>query len=135
MLAYPIWRGMTRPGGRASSRRLAMLSLRVFRTAMLLALLTSGIPYAAFAQVTTGDITGRVTDTSGQVVPGVTVTATNPDLKVTRTVKTNNMGEYTIALLPPGVYTLSAEHAGFKKALLDRVTVNVGTRQTAILEL
>ena len=106
---------------------------RLLAPALLVAL--SVLPSFAFAQATTGELTGRVADSSGQVVPGVTVTALNEETRLSRTATTNAMGEYTLPLLPPGLYTVSAELTGFKKAVREHVAVTVGTRITVPLEL
>ena len=58
----------------------------------------------ASAQVPTGTISGRVTDSSGGVLPGVTVTASSPNLQGPREVVTSGSGDYVLALLPPGTY-------------------------------
>jgi hypothetical protein len=73
---------------------------------------------AVFAQTTTttGEINGTVSDTSGAVLPGVTVTATNLNTGLTRTVYTDANGSYTIPLLPPGSYRVVAELAGLGEA-------------------
>ena len=55
------------------------------------------------AQVITGQLTGKITDTSGTVVPGVQVTVKQTDTGVTRTVESNSERCYTATLLPPGV--------------------------------
>src|SRR5436189_1262966 len=67
----------------------------------------------AFAQGT-GDIVGRVTDTSGAVLPGVTVTAQNEATTIARTTITSETGDYTFTLLPIGAYTVKIELAGFQ---------------------
>lgn len=67
----------------------------------------------ALAQVTTADIVGRVTDTSGGVLPGVTVTATNDGTGDVRTTATGAGGDYTFNLLPIGTYTVSVTLQGF----------------------
>src|SRR5438128_4098538 len=71
------------------------------------------------AQVNTGDITGRVTDTQGRVVAGATVTATNKGTGATRTATTNDSGDYTLTQLVPGKYDLSVEAKNFSKALAE----------------
>jgi hypothetical protein len=68
----------------------------------------------ADAQVPTGTISGRVTDTSGAVLPGVTVTATSPNLQGPREIVTSSFGDYVIPLLPPGTYTLTFVLSGFQ---------------------
>jgi len=66
-----------------------------------------------FAQGT-ADIVGRVTDTSGGVLPAVTVTAANIATKNVRTTVTGDTGDYVFTLLPIGVYTVRIELQGFQ---------------------
>ena len=68
---------------------------------------------AAGAQSTTATVSGRVTDSQGLALPGVTVTATSPNLQGTRETTTVDSGDYIISLLPPGTYTISFELQGF----------------------
>jgi hypothetical protein len=65
-------------------------------------------------QRTTASLYGTVKDTSGAVVPGVTVSATNEQTGAAFTTVTNEMGEFTTTFIPPGRYTLKAEAKGFK---------------------
>ena len=69
----------------------------------------------ATAQTTNGTISGHVSDAQGLALPGVTVTASSPNLQGVRTLITSENGDYIIPLLPPGVYTLSFELSGFEK--------------------
>src|SRR5215472_17539129 len=87
------------------------------------------------AQVTTGKITGRVTDTQGRVVPGATITATNKGTGQARSSTTNDSGEYTIAELPPGKYDVTVEATSFSKQLLPDFELNVGASVTQHFEL
>jgi len=89
----------------------------------------------AFAQVTTGSVTGRVTDTQARVVTGATVTATNKGTGAARTATTNDAGDYVIAELPPGKYDVAVEAKGFSKALLSDFELNVGAKVTQNFEL
>ena len=73
----------------------------------------------SYAQKTTGDITGSVTDATGGVLPGVAVTATCPDTRLTRTVTTDSNGGYSLPELPICVYKVVAELAGFKTVSRD----------------
>ena len=68
-----------------------------------------------FAQ-TTGGIVGRVTDTNGAAVPGVTVEAKSRALQGTRSALSDPEGLYRFALLPPGEYTLVFNLSGFGPA-------------------
>ncbi|MFN6964231.1 MAG: TonB-dependent receptor domain-containing protein [Pyrinomonadaceae bacterium] len=84
----------------------------------------------ALSQVTTAAITGRVEDSTGKVVPGAKVTATERATNRERTVITNEQGDYTITALPPGRYNISVESQGFSRVLQEDVELNVGARQT-----
>ncbi len=82
--------------------------------AMLLVLAMTG---GAWAQGNpTGTVAGRVSGQDGAALPGVTVTATSPNLQGPRTVVTNEVGDYIIPFLPPGEYTLTYELQGFQGA-------------------
>jgi outer membrane receptor protein involved in Fe transport len=71
------------------------------------------IPVAALAQTPLGSISGRVQDSSDLPVPGVTVTASSPNLQGVRTTVTSANGDYILPSLPPGDYTLQFELGGF----------------------
>src|SRR4030095_6409082 len=62
----------------------------------------------------TGDIVGRVTDTTGGVLPAVTVTATNDATKISRNTISSETGDSTFTLLPIGRYTVKIELQGFQ---------------------
>jgi len=79
----------------------------------------------AFAQSgTTGALSGTVTDPSGAVIAGATVTATNVGTGQERTATTDATGGYKFSLLPPGSYSVKFSAAGFKTAEIASVTVN-----------
>jgi hypothetical protein len=86
------------------------------------------VPVLASAQAVTGTIIGRVTDSSGAVVPGVTVTLTNTGTKLTRVVTTDTDGEYSAPSLPTGKYSVSAEISGFKTVTMSNVDLGVDQR-------
>src|SRR5262245_36530685 len=73
----------------------------------------------------TGAITGRVTDSTGAVIPGVTVTLTSTDTNQTRTAISDENGSYRFALLPPGTYAARFSIPGFKTSEVSLVTVRV----------
>src|SRR5512139_1274866 len=73
-------------------------------------------PLSAAAQNITGQIEGRITDASGGVLPGVTVTVLNENTGLTVTRVTDASGVFTFTNLPVGTYTVSAELQGFRKA-------------------
>ena len=81
-----------------------------------------------FAQVNTSSLTGLVTDSSGAVTAEAVVTVTNKATNVSQTTKTDSSGYYTFATLPVGTYSVSVELQGFKKALRESVTLEVGQK-------
>jgi len=85
------------------------------------------LPGAAAAQVTTADIVGRVTDSSGAVLPGATVTIENLATHDVRTAPTNETGDYLFNLLPIGTYTVNVELQGFASQTT-RVVLSAGDR-------
>lgn len=84
-----------------------------------------------------GEITGAVTDSTGAVVPGSTVRATNAGTNISTETLTNDAGLYRISSLIPGTYLLSVEQPGFKKFVRENIVVSVGTvvRVDATLEV
>src|ERR1700712_4642379 len=95
--------------------------MRKVSVMILLSLLVLAIQ--GYAQTITSSMSGRVVDQQGSAVPNATVTATDPNKNTTNTAKTSDQGEFTMAGLQPGVYTVTVEAAGFKK--LDRKNTNV----------
>ena len=92
------------------------------------ALLVAGLalaPAPAAAQTETGRITGVVRDATGGILPGVTVNAKATATGVTRTLQTDDSGQYVFANLPPGAYEVTSELPSFRTAEA-KVTVSVG---------
>jgi hypothetical protein len=82
--------------------------------------LTCAVP--AFAQFG-ASIEGTVTDQSGAVVSGATVTATNSATGVSTSVKTSSAGVYRVSHISPGLYTVTAEAPSFRKGVSNNVRV------------
>jgi len=82
---------------------------------------------AGFAQEFRGTLLGRVTDPSGAVVPGVSITAIQLETNVSTNTRTNEEGIYRIPFLPPGDYRVVVEHPGFKRIERTRVRVSVAS--------
>ncbi len=91
----------------------------------------------ALAQTPTGTILGSVKDGQGGVVPGATVTATNTGTQFSRTVVTDDAGEYALRLLPVGNYQVSVTIPGFKNFTQSGIALEVGrnARVDATIEL
>ncbi len=77
------------------------------------------------AQAPSGEITGTVTDSTGAIVSGATVTVTNPATNVSRTVATNESGIYTLPAMPPGAYNVKVEMKGFGAQVRNNVELQV----------
>jgi hypothetical protein len=89
----------------------------------------------ASAQVTTADLVGTVRDNAGAVVPGVRVTLTNDATGVSRSVTTDDDGNYIFTSLQPGRYSLAAEATGFRKVERTGVELQVNQRAQIDVEL
>jgi outer membrane receptor protein involved in Fe transport len=88
------------------------------------------------AQEITGTILGSVTDNTGAIVPGATVTITNTDRgAVARTAETNSSGNYTAPLLPVGHYTVTIEAPGFQKTVESDIMLNVNDKRAVNVSL
>ncbi|MGH9200483.1 MAG: carboxypeptidase-like regulatory domain-containing protein, partial [Vicinamibacterales bacterium] len=83
-------------------------------------------PAFAQSQATTGTIEGIVSDATGAVLPGATVTFTNTGTGYTREVVCDADGRYRGLALPLGTYTITVELTGFGKAQRENVPLAVG---------
>src|SRR5665213_2531353 len=93
-------------------------------SAVSLGLLLCCLP--ALPQLNLGRIYGSVTDQTGAVIPGVMVTVTDVARGVSRTLTTDNAGEYSAPSLVPGTYNIRAEAKGFNISQRQDVGVGVG---------
>ncbi|OLC48328.1 MAG: hypothetical protein AUH43_09710 [Acidobacteria bacterium 13_1_40CM_65_14] len=99
-----------------------------FGSVALVAALVLSMALSAGAQELRGRITGVLTDNTGAVLPGVTVTAAGPALIQAQTSVTGADGTYRYPALPPGLYTVTFELAGFQT--LKREEIRLGLNQT-----
>src|SRR5205809_7001983 len=99
-------------------------ALRRASIAICLVLLVGIIP--AIAQVSTGEILGKVADASGAVLPGVTVTLSSPSLITPRVVTTSETGAFRFPSTPIGTYTVKFELAGFKSYVRSDIIIQAG---------
>jgi outer membrane receptor protein involved in Fe transport len=89
----------------------------------------------AYAQMTTGTITGRVTDTQGAAMPGVSMQARHRDSGFVREDMTDADGIYHLGALPVGSYSVSARLAGFRDVDAPAVPVNISRNTTFDIEM
>src|SRR5438094_2491973 len=88
------------------------------------AIFLTSIP--SFSQRNTGRILGNITDASGALIPGASVTITNVERGTSRTLITDEAGAYNAPSLPPGTYRIRAELQGFKTIERTNVVLEVG---------
>lgn len=113
-----------------SSRRGPVSLFLVTVTLLLMCLASPGL----FAQTDTGAITGTVTDQTGAVVPGASVTAVNKDNGLKLGAVSNGTGGYTILAVPRGNYTVSTQANGFQP-VTTAVTITISSTQTLDFQL
>ncbi len=109
--------------------------MRLNARPIVLLLLSLCLALPVFAQRDMGTVLGTVTDATGAVVPGATVTITEEATGITNVVQTDNTGSYIRPLLKPGSYTVSVEAAGFKKSIQTGVFLQSGSRVQASFNL
>ncbi len=95
---------------------------------LLLALVTQS---SLSAQGITGTITGTVTDPTGAVIAGATVTVRQTETNALKTITTSEAGTYTVTQLQPGHYSVKVEKAGFKSNTQNAITLVID--QTAVI--
>ncbi|MFN7929499.1 MAG: carboxypeptidase-like regulatory domain-containing protein [Blastocatellia bacterium] len=110
-----------------------LLSL-VARTLLFGVLVLLAAP-TLFAQAVSGTLLGAVTDPSGAAVPNAKITYTHPATGLTRSIMTDEGGEYIAPNLPPGLYNIVVEANGFKKTTLPNVQVGVDQKARVDVKL
>ncbi len=100
--------------------------LRLRQLCLILACAGGLVPLGA--QTTSGSIVGTVTDPSGGLIPGATITVTNIDTNIAVKATTDASGNYVVTPLNPGRYSVAVEAPGFKRSLRSDVTLNVQDR-------
>src|SRR4051794_8037304 len=101
-------------------------AFRSFLIVLLAALGAVASVAPAFAQSATATIEGTIVDQSGALLPGVTVTIAEVDTGTQRVVVTDANGVFSAPLLPVGVYSLTAELAGFQTQKQPEIKVTIG---------
>src|SRR5260221_3383971 len=145
-MALPIWnesctilRRYSLGGGPPTLRKIKMISfssgenrmnralpIAKFLAFALVLVCLIALPSLMFAQTSvTGEITGTVTDPSGAVISGATVTARSASTDVTSTATSNDSGSFRFVFVKPDTYKLAVTHAGFRSAS-ETIVVNVG---------
>ena len=110
--------------------------MRISQFLCLLAV-SLGVVREATAQAVSGNLLGKITDSTGSVIAGADVTATETRTGVSRKLATNGEGIYSIPYLSPGIYRVEVEKPGFKKFVSDNAELRVGAvlRIDGVLEI
>src|SRR5436309_3056195 len=102
-----------------------MISTRSLRSLIFCVISVATFSLFTFAQTVTGTLQGRVFDSTGAAISGANVTVFDASTGLTRTTTASAMGDYQLASLPAGDYTLTAEKSGFRK-LAKKVHLDIG---------
>ena len=118
------------------SRRLKLFSLgKILRVALPLATFVDSAGLPAHSQMNTGEIDGLVRDPSGAVIAGASIEAVETSTQLKYSTTTNTAGEFLLAQLPVGAYTLTVSSSGFKQVVQSGVSVHAGERIRQIFSL
>src|SRR6516164_11781686 len=90
---------------------------------------------SVFAQTNRGSISGTVTDQTGGVIAGASVTVTNLGTNEIRKVTTSDIGAFSVHNLEPVTYRLEAESKGFKKQVVQDIKVDTASNTTGNVTL
>jgi hypothetical protein len=113
-----------------STRTLRQYPIQTLVLTLALCLLALLAPERLRAQTATS-VTGVVTDSSGAIIPGVTVVLSNPSTGVKFQVKTDSAGSYRLTNIPPGPgYNIEFTSEGFSPFQVNDIYVNVGSSRT-----
>jgi carboxypeptidase family protein/TonB-dependent receptor-like protein len=108
------------------------MSIKPWRYLIACSLTAVSLLLSASGQTVTGSVSGKVTDQSGALVVGATVTAENVGTSVKTSTKSNASGVYTIRFLPIGTYTVTVEATGFSPQKISAFALEID--QTAKID-
>jgi len=106
-----------------------------FRPSVVFLAILMFYSWAALAQLTTADILGTVTDSTGAVVPNANVTLVNLGTNEARTAQSNGSGDYIFTLLPVGHYSITVKAPGFHTWVTKDLAVEAGDRARSDVHL
>ena len=114
-----------------NKKRPVIFSTLVFVSLWAIALAPSPLP----AQTAMATLRGTVMDAQGAVLPGANVTVTNPATGQQRTTISDDLGNFLVSQLAPNTYRIEVEAAGFARARLPEISLNVGDRRSVPIKL
>ena len=103
--------------------------MQAFRNRLLLLTLLFVCAFTAYAQTSTGTITGTIDDPAGAATPNAKVTATNTETGVSSTATTTSAGFYSLPNLQPGTYRVNVIAPGFAEDVAENIDLRVGGQQ------
>src|ERR1700674_3357053 len=106
--------------------------MKLFRAAFLAALLATS---ALWAQIQTGRILGAITDPNKAVVPNARVSVTQEATGQAKSISSNEVGEFVVTPLDPGLYTVEVTAPGFQATQVKRVEVVISQSARVDVEL
>ncbi|MGD0521655.1 MAG: carboxypeptidase-like regulatory domain-containing protein [Terracidiphilus sp.] len=116
----------------------AMNKIRIsasLKTLALLLLAPCLFAIPAYGQATTGSVSGRVSDSGGNIVQGAQVSIRDVDKGIVTTATTKGSGEFIETALPPDHYTITVESAGFEKATVPEFELHIDQKAYFIIPL
>jgi len=108
-------------------------NLSIFSLSVALGIMILGMP--TLVAQTSATISGTVSDTTGAIIPGVSVSVLQVETGATRSAVTDDRGHYNVPSLQPGTYEVSAELPGFQTAVRSGLKLAVGDRSIVDLNL
>ena len=93
------------------------------------------LPLTSFAQAPTAELSGAVTDSTGAAVSGARITVTNEDTGIPTATRSNQLGLFTVPLLPPGHYRVLVQQSGFRSIERTGLTLHVDAKVDLALSL
>ena len=109
--------------------------VRGLRAAMILLAAVFLSATSLLGQTSTGNLIGRVTDSSQAVIPDATVSVVNTNTNQKLDVHSDQSGLYALSALPPGTYTVTVTRDGFKEAHVTGVEVNIASSSTVDIQM
>src|SRR5207244_11713414 len=118
-------------------RKYRLFGVKVWgmRSTLVAALASFVLSSSVFAQALSGTIVGTVTDSTGAIVPGVSVVLTNEGTGFSRTVVANENGRYVAYSFPTGSISVTAEQPGFQKLVRKGIVLTAADTITVDLQL
>jgi len=110
-------------------------TLRLLLSLLLLVISPLLLLPSALGQTPTATLSGTVVDQTGALIPGASLTAVNIATTLQRQATTTDQGRFVIPLLPPGTYTITAQHDGFAPVRVENVVLSVGDQKALQIQL